>query len=678
MSKRNRNVTETIKSNQKTNTGIWVQAGVIEHSDYDTKSWTDLQKDYVKIRDGNALASTTIDILKYPILQSEWRIEGINKEVNAYVQFVFENIYKGFDYFKRHKLLALDFGLSMHEMVVDKAFKYGGKIHNRPVWFNPIQNETINQFKYNEQAMFTAIEHERRIPEGVSEFIIIEADDLEWYSFNEEFNDIRGRSLLRPIRVLWDGQEKIFRARVQSIQRGAGIPAIKTIGEPGSADKANIQMIGRTIGQMNEGYVAYNKEKMEVELLEPKGQNDAQSMLDWIERQMVFNTLSQFMVAGIGQNGSRAATGEHKTSYEMAASVILQSLEENMQKLTNRIIAMSAYGKISAKEYPKFHFNAITQTDLTKTAGDMKSLFDSKIITKQREDEKFLREMFGMPELLITTEMIKPEDSKISMFESKPVTRQLSKIKERKISLEAKEHEDKYFSLESATQHYEEISLDIEKIMNDRIHEYIQDIQIQLNVNRKKDIHIRRSILESLINDILGLYETGFTRGERDINNEVKKLSSRQLQVTKKDKTTKKSIIDKQATKLFFDIKTAIETRMEVISDEFIKNKGGLGEIVTGFELGFKRQKDVVKTVAESGYIDGRGQALKELEGEIETYLYTAIMDNNTCDECAPYDGLPFTLSEIKDEGLNLSHPINPKCLGDSRDRCNWIVLKTR
>jgi len=230
-----------IEKEQLTNTGIWVTAGEIESSSYDTKSWTELQKDYYTMRNSDGMLQTTVDILKYPILMSEHRIEGKNQEVNDYVQWVFDGLKKGFQYFKYHKLLALDFGLSMHEMVIKRGDIYKGKTTNRPIWFNPIQNETINKFKYNEQTEFEGIEHIKVVPEKGQEYIDIDKSQLEWFTFNEEYNDIRGRSIYRPIRLFWDAKHKIIISKTTATQRGAGIVTIETLGEPTSSEKAKIQ-----------------------------------------------------------------------------------------------------------------------------------------------------------------------------------------------------------------------------------------------------------------------------------------------------------------------------------------------------------------------------------------------------------------------------------------------------
>ena len=55
-----------------------------------------------------------------------------------------------------------------------------------------------------------------------------------------------------------------------------------------------------------------------------------QSIGEFFNREIFFNTLSEFMTSGIGQNGSRAATSEHKSAYELAANYILQTIEENI------------------------------------------------------------------------------------------------------------------------------------------------------------------------------------------------------------------------------------------------------------------------------------------------------------------------------------------------------------
>lgn len=685
-----------IEKEQKTNTGIYITAGDIDHSDYDTKDWSDLQKDYTHMRDGHALISTTVDILKYPILMSEYRIESKNKEVEDYCYWVLNNLEKGFDYFRRHKLLALDFGLSLHEVIIKRGDKYNGKLTNRPVWFNPIQNETVNRFYYDEQTRFKGIEHEKRIPEKNSEFIDIYNSNnnkidgkfewrLEYFSFNEEYNDIRGRAVLRPVRYYWENELKILNATVTGIQRGAGIPIIYTHGEPSTADQTTIEKIGRTISQMRNGYASANKERVEIQLVEPKGQQNILPLLQWHDSRIFFNTMSQFMTSGIGGNGSRAATSEHKSSYELAANYILQIFEVNIQSVIDRIVGMSHFAKIPANEYPKFHFNAINQVDLNKVAQNLKILLDSGALTKQREDEIKWRDMFGQPELKVTTKIADPNEKPFSMFgdrkENLNENKKLNK-KERKLSEDLLKFEKDVFSLESAKEHYQSVEKQIDSLINKKYSELIDDIILQLEKNRFKTISIRSAIIEETIDEVMEIYRKGYNIGERDVKTEFKKiggdLGNSKLQISEKQLGKKREIIARLIKTLFFNTKNNIENEMQAVTDGFIKNKGGISIYLDTWKGGSKQAKNNIKKNVENGYIDGRGETLLDLSDDIETYLYTAVMDVFLCEECAPFDGLILTKEEINSSGISFSSPVNPDCLGRQNCRCTLISYKIK
>jgi hypothetical protein len=670
-----------IKREQKTNTGIYVTAGDIDHSDYDTKDWSDLQKDYTKMRDGHALISTTIDILKYPILMSEYRIESKNKEVEDYLYWVYDGLEKGFDYLRRHKMLALDFGVQMHEEIIKRGDKFNGKLTNRPIWYNPIQNETIDRFHYDEQTRFIGIKHEKRIPERNSEFIDIDIENLEYFTWNEEFNDVRGRSILRTVRLDWECELDILIAATNTIKRGSGIPIIYTKGEPSTTDETNIATVGRTICNMRNGYAAMNEERMRLDLVEPKGQQNILPLLEWLDRQIFFNTMSQFMTAGIGGNGSRAATSEHKSSYELAANFILQELETNFQKLTNRIMKMSYLAKVPYSEYPEFHFNAINQIDLTKVAGNIKTLIDSSAITKQREDEEYIREVFGMPKLEITTEIANPQEKPTSIFGEKDATNvKLLEVKHshRNLTPEKQEFEDRVFSLESANEHFMTITEQMDRLLTRQYNELIDDMVLQLKKDRYKAISIRSSIIEQTIDEIMELYKKGYARGERDVKAEIRKIGgsieTSKLALSPKQLEKKRGIISRLIKTLFFNTKNSIENKMQVVTDAFLDKKGGLSIYLESYKDGSKTAKNNIKKNVEAGYIDGRGETLLDLKDNIETFFYSARLDKSLCDNCAPFDGSIMTYDEAMSEGLSFLHPVNSDCLGNDNCRCLLIA----
>jgi hypothetical protein len=661
-----------IEKEQLTGTGIYVNSGQIEASDYDITDWVTLQKDYYKMRVSDPLISTTIDIIKYPIMMSEYRIETPNKEVAEYIRFVFDNIKGGFKNFKYHKLLALDFGLSMHEMIVKRADYWKGKLTNRPIAFNPIQNETIQEFHFDDQVDFIGIKHNRRIPQKGQFPIDIEVDSLDYFSYNQIYNDIRGTALYRPDRFFWDCKHKVITAKTNATIRGAGFIGIGYNGEPSDADKGKIETIGRSIAAAKNAYFSYNKEKISVDILELKNQADVIPFLDYLDRQLFFNTLSQFLTAGIGQNGSRAAAGELKSPYELFSSYTLESLQENFQLLVDRIIDMSWAANIPEEEWPVFKFNSIRAIDLIKVANYTKALYDTSILTKQPEDEKYLREIFGMPELTAQAAIINPTIPALS-----------KKLNKRNLSSDLIEFENRVFSTDSATEHYETMSEKIKLSMVKITRILFDDIREQLKAGKDVDIAIKQRVISQALTIAMRLYDEGFNRGSKDIKDEVKKLStSTALALDKKIYSSKMKVVERSLKNYFFKVKNVVEGNLGKISDNYIKKVGGLDEYIMGFETGFAGEKGAIQTELENSYVDGRGETLLDLADNIDTYYYSTSMDNSLCDECAPFDGQIMTKDEIESEGLNFTSPINPFCLGKYHDpntcRCQIVAYSVK
>jgi len=673
---------KVIEKIQQTTTGIYVNAGEIDHSDYDLKNWQELQADYTKMRNSDALLSTTVDILKYPVLMSNHRIETLNKDVEEYVNWVFDRLYKGFQYLKYHKLLALDFGLSMHEIVVERGLRWKGKLTNAPIWLNPIQNETINKFHYNDQLIFTGIEHEKQVPDKGSSLIDIPAENLHWFTLGEEYNDIRGRSIYRTVRFFWESKHKLITSKVTGAQRAVGIPVLYSKGEPSSSDRRNIETIGRTIAMMRDGYVSMNEEKLRLQLESPKGQEDIIPMLDYLDRQMFFNTMSQFMTAGIGQNGSRAATGELKSPYEIYATYIMHELELNMQSLVDRIIDMSCYAGISDEEWPIYKQDSVKTTDLVKAAGYIKNLVEAGGLSLTPEDEVFIRQMFGFPEKAQAAVTVTIPENVEQNPEIGSVQAQLSKPhSHRKMSAELQEFESRVFSKESAAEHFLTMTDKTAAALDDIAKKYFGDIAYQLKSNRHREIRIRGEVIEYAMEKLTALYESGFQRGVRDVKSELAKIKkSMSLAEDRIIKPTKQLKLEKTLKRFFFNAKTVIENKMDDVSDAYIENAGGLDNVIMGYSGKFKQEKNNVAAMIEQSYTSGRGATLLEFKDQIQTYLYTAVLDEKLCENCGPYDGLIFTFDEVGEQGLNIGEKgVNPNCLGSIMNcRCQLMAYEIK
>lgn len=89
-------------------------------------------------------------------------------------------------------------------------------------------------------------------------------------------------------------------------------------------------------------------------------------------------------------------------------------------------------------------------------------------------------------------------------------------------------------------------------------------------------------------------------------------------------------------------------------------------------------QRPDAVSLAKGPYRDENGKFISKIEAvnsgivAVDAVVQTAIMDTNTCDECAAVDGEVMELGDDRQQEL---HPPYIKCLGDDRCRCVQIAV---
>jgi hypothetical protein len=664
-------------SKQETTSGLFVNSGEIEHGDYDSKDWQELIDDYTKIRLGDPVASTTIELLKLPIMTAEKIItpgdESLEaKEAADFVDWTLDNIEGGFSNYKRHKLLALDFGLILHEKVYKRGEEYKGKSINRLVKLSPIMPETIYDFYFNDNIEWTGIKHEKRVPDSGLEYIDIPKEKLDRITYREEFNDIRGISAYRAIRKSWDLKQRIMTGKATGIQRGAGIVLIGHEGTLDAASASKLQKIGRTISQGKNDYVSYDKSKIEIKLETPKDNQDAIPMLEFLNREIFFNTLTEFITSGIGGNGSRAATSEHKSAYEIVLATLKKWLEANIQEIVDEIVNNSEYANLEPEQKPIFTLSSIKTVDLTQTATQLEKLMSGGLITPTPELKAYINETFNLPETKFKQQV--GENIEEDIQEDREGLSQCG-CGTNKLSKRAA-HECEY-NLDKANETLQGVKAEVEIKMENILDKVFNDIAEQLRRNQKKELNLRFE--GEMFKAMDTLYDGVYKEGEKDLINEFKKISKKntELALTPRQRKIKTDRIGRSVKRLFQDIKDTIETVMNRVTPEFIEKKGGLKAYVKSFQEQFKGRKRAIKSEVEAGYIDGRGEVAKEVRKDVALWFYSARLDINLCDNCAPEDGQLMTTEEvIANPTIDFTTPVNQECLGLlGNNNCRCVLI---
>ena len=665
---------------KETTSGLFVSAGEISE-DYDKVEWKELLEDYTHMRNGGAVESTTISILKYPILKAGYTIVHDNPKIVDYCNWCFENLVDsfgdkdGFSEFQTHLFLALDFGCSFFEKVYENGvFTPEKKITNIIKRLSPFKAETIFEFHYNTLMQFAGIRHERREANSMNTFIDIAAEKLFFYAHNTEYGDPRGRSELRPVRNLYKIKKDILLATARSQQRGAGIPEIK-INKSGATaqDMEKAKTVGRTIGAMKSGYVITDSD-ITITLHSLSSLSSPEAMLEFINREMFFNTLSEFMTSGIGQSGSRSATSEHKSSFELKCGVVTAAVEKKMNLLLREIMDISYLAPV--EKYPTFRFNALQQTDIVSASDSIIKFYDKSILTKQDGDEDFIRGLFNMPEKIIvkSKEVIEPSNTE-NEEEVSTVKKTFSQKKFMRI-LSADEQLDfiqKTFDVEAVENLYLNMQKEAGEIIQEVTSKYVMYIAKQ--VESGKPVEIKYDV--ELANRLNKLFRSGYSVGASSVLSEIEKASGKKFDSNTSTEDVRKGIsqsLTRYAGRLIYNIKTVVEDKLET---EWIRDKKSAVDYVIeeSFENGFKTDKRTLIEKTTDGYLIGRGEILNENKEKIELYFYNSILDSRLCDNCAIMTGAVITLEEAQSLGLITGKGrVNPNCLG-SINSCRCILM---
>ena len=105
------------------------------------------------------------------------------------------------------------------------------------------------------------------------------------------------------------------------------------------------------------------------------------------------------------------------------------------------------------------------------------------------------------------------------------------------------------------------------------------------------------------------------------------------------------------------------------------KRKGGTdGEVIQAVQQDLDDQSDkwidgVASKGANEAFAEGRESGFEEYRDEIGSYIYSALLDLNTCEDCAAADGME---GESEDD---IPDTPNPDCGGGDKCRCVKVAV---
>jgi len=707
---------------QKTTPGLMVDGFKITQSDWDHASdFETLMKDYTQMRNGDSFVSSSVDVLMNPILNANLNIkaEGIDEntppsplaeEAQQYIQDTFNKLYRGQLYYHRHLTLAFYYGCAFFEPVWLKGSTYNGKVTNILAKISPIQTDTIQRWYYDDLEEFIGLRLWKRKPnQGVTP-IDMYSEDLHYFTPFEEFNNVSGRSILRASRFAWNIKQQILKSSARAASRGAGIPVgtiAKGITDDNTVLATKIQTIMQTIGNSENTGVVDQEGVWSFRLESLQNQSDNMNLLNFCNSDIVYNTLTQFLVSGIGGSGSRAATQSHKGPYVEALACYVKLIEDNYNQLIGKILDNSYfYGKLDPLEYPTATLDISKDVDLTQTADNFLKLVQATGIKPTPEDEKYLREVFNLP--TIDLETIKANQEQAA--KDKAATLQppiIQPLNQKPENIPQQKKQDNQPDLPFPTDQQTKLSkmsksakyvgtkhpgveyLDkqqkaIQDIIDSHYKMMVEIAKVQLQKDPFKPIIIPQNAKDELFKTINLQYNKIWDAGYKDSTKQLNQIDNSfklargngPLGVSKNGKKLE-YVVD-----LLGDaVENQVNTNMLNVNQSMIDNAGGINSFVDDrFGDSQNQIKASILSNTLSGYNDGINNAQDDYEQESGNELmkaYTVQLETkNICEKCFPYEGIVFSKTDAEDLGLNWSDtPINPECLGllgNNQCQCTW------
>lgn len=620
---------QTIKSQTKILNGKIDNENVLEDNIF-TIIIQKCQKAYFN----DPLVKTTVDLLLIPILQANYEIiikpGEYQLKSKKLIEYTINNLYDSFSNLKNHSILAIILGCQFFEIVWNIE-KFEDIYFNRIIRLLPIKIENIKTFLFNDNGDLNGLE----IIDNNNNVKTLYKDNIFYIIHNQFFNDPRGNSEIRHIIPIVEIKENLIKNAEKTIARGVGIPVAfgdTSLMSEDAFEKYKILM--RNIANTNGAYAIVDKNEIEkIEFLRVDHSN-IMPLLEFLNRDIFFNTLTQFITTGLGQNGSRATAEELKSPYALKVASIVKELESYFQWLINIIISNSSLSLYLKKEdYPQFKFVNVTELDLNVFSSVL-SNFVNLGLKLNENDFNYIRQILKLPVL---------ENKETSLTYN---------FKQNKIN------DFKIFEMEKLAEIYNDTENKIEEFYDKLIKEITAYIYLKIPIDIDK--------IYKKMSDFLKEYAINIKQeANKTAIKELRKLNDKREYLLSNKLSQEDSILQF----IIKIINIAKELDFEGIEDfEYIENK---------IKEKSKREKRDLIINIQKEIQDGRGEVFEQTEGI--KFKYTSMLDNNVCDVCSSLHDIIFTKEEIIDAGLNFKSPVNPNCLGlvkKNNCRCQLIPIK--
>jgi len=344
----------------------------------------------------DAQVKVALNFKKHAILSTGWCVEspeGMDEDwdVKEFVEEELGSLPGTLDRRLRNILSAIDYGYSITEPVWEK--RPDGKVGYRTLKTRRPHNFTFDCDPHGNVAALRQMGN----PLPPERFIV--------YSFIDEFENPYGASELEAAYVPWWLKDNAYKFLGILLER-LGIPPIFAHYNakifPKSSDQTALRTILKTIQTGTSATIARGDSKDDISFWAPEIAGQASSVfipaLEHADNDIAKAILLPGLLGGTSDSssGSFARSQTHFDMFMLVIQALRNELENTIvqKQIIEPLVDMNFSG---ITEYPQFRFNPLEIKDIVKLMETWGKLVADKTVSKQPEDEAYIREQMEMP-----------------------------------------------------------------------------------------------------------------------------------------------------------------------------------------------------------------------------------------------------------------------------------------
>lgn len=640
-----------------------------------------------------------------PMLQAQATIEPADpgdKDAVAKAELVQRLLIDSYPWrsFLRDSFLDFDYGFAAFEIVwriEDGEVRF--RLALRPTSSIAVQDIAVRAGVIDHVVQRPSSGGEARIP----------GEKLVWFAHGKEGDQFSGRPILRPMYKPWVIKEELEIELPIAIRKLGGVPDITNSASNLTADeRSKLEEAGRLFGLAPDAYFLHS-DRVSVQLL--TGNATVDDILAAIkQRNTELTSVCQAQVFDLGtsNSGSRALGTTLSDLFMNAITASARRRADVLNAPGGLIHQLVAYNFARDDNLPRLVFGAVQAVDLRAFAAAL--LAYSQANLPEELDEWARREM-NMPER-ITTQAVMPERPEPPVpAADKPDTvgedeaggsgpQSGARAGEcgcahslKLAELRAPRGVERYVALAEVAARFDDAKTAV-RVATQRTRDRLVGELVERAMTAQAKGKLEQfaagapPMIDKLTAEIRKVMESLFDAGREQVADELQRQRDGEPVVEDVTEARSEGIAAAERPRR----KAQRIDPLAAMSDQASAMARSIGQatlaaaaqaaarVGAGVPLDKESFSEAVARASDDAALRlgasvtdvmslGRTEEMREQESDIADYVYSAILDGNACENCAPMDGYVTTDA---DEAATLAP--NPACLGIERCRCIMIA----